>query len=376
MELILNLPNKNDDTLRKVYINAFSSAVELFLVTAYLTEWNSDLRLNSKCKRFRIIIGKDFGITKKSACKDVMRWLPKGRKSQFLVADAIYGFHPKAIFWKDKNGKHYSLIGSSNLSKAAFESNYEANILSEISEESFSDAKEWIHLIEEQSVVISEDWLEAYVEGKSSPVKRKSHSNTIVDIQLPTPKDKETHELLQKRRKKLKNHRKVETRFKSLLSDCSKNKITSKNFYTKLPDVWGDGVGNRLQGFGFEISGKHSDFKQLSKSFIRIIQSNNYEMDDCVVEEIDRLHKIGVPTRGALLTEFLCLTFPKRYPVLNNPVKKFLSAIKFKPPRGASEGDKYIDLAKKLRSSLKQQPKHPANNLAELDIIIWQEYGE
>lgn len=374
MKLILNSPTSKDDSLKEVYNEAFSSAAELYVVTAYLTEWNSELKLNNKCKRFRVIIGKDFGITRKSACKDLMNWLPGRRKSQFLVADDISGFHPKAIFWKTTENNFFTLIGSSNLTKAAFETNYEANIYTEISENDFNEAKNWINSIEDKSVVVSEDWIEAYIEGKNSPNKNKSNKNTVIDLYLPIPDDTKT--LLRNRRKQLRNHKKIEEEFLSLITSCSKNKLSSKKFYEKLPNVWGYDVGNRLQGFGYEISGKHSDFKELSRSFLNIYNADISEMDDNVSEEIDRLQTLSVPTRGALLTEFLCLTFPERYPVLNKPVKRYLSEIKFKPPRGASEGSKYIDLAKKLRASLKQQPSHPAKNLAELDTIIWQVYGD
>lgn len=374
MKLILNSPKNEDSTLRNVYEKAFSSAVELYVVTAYLTEWNSELKLNNKCKRFRVIIGKDFGITRKSACKDLMAWLPSNRKSQFLVADDISGFHPKAIFWKSIENKYFTLIGSSNLTKAAFETNYEANLYSEISESDFNEAKKWINSIQEQSVVVSEDWISAYVEGKNCPKKNKSNKKTVIDIYLPEPEDTKT--LLIKRRKQLRSHKKVQQEFISLITKCSKSKLSSKRFYEELPNVWGYDVGNRLQGFGYEISGKHSDFRELSRSFLNIYNADITEMDDCVTEEIDRLHALNVPTRGALLTEFLCLTFPNRYPVLNKPVKRYLSEIKFKSPRGASEGSKYIDLAKKLRASLKQYPNHPAVNLAELDTIIWRVYGD
>ena len=72
----------------------------------------------------------------------------------------------------------------------------------------------------------------------------------------------------------------------------------------------------------------------------------------------------------------LCLQFPADYPVLNKPVAKYLSAVKFKAPRKASEGVRYVDLAKKLRFSLLQNPDYPAQNLAELDVIIWKEHGD
>ena len=100
MNLLLHTPN-SDSELSKYYRHAFEQAVELFIVTAYLTEWDASLELNSGCRRFRVIIGKDFGITRKAACEAVMRWLPPNRKGQFLVADLIAGFHPKAAFWKD-----------------------------------------------------------------------------------------------------------------------------------------------------------------------------------------------------------------------------------------------------------------------------------
>lgn len=72
----------------------------------------------------------------------------------------------------------------------------------------------------------------------------------------------------------------------------------------------------------------------------------------------------------------LCLEYPDQYPVLNKPVHNYLKSIKFNAPRGASEEARYIDLAKKLRYSLLQNPNHPARNLAELDTVIWLAFGK
>ena len=127
MDLLLHTPNDQSD-LAHHYKRAFENAAELFIVTAYLTDWDDKLKLQPSCSSFRIIIGKDFGITRKAACEKVMRWLPSKRKGQFMVADGIAGFHPKAIFWKEKDGRCFSIVGSSNLTRAAFETNYEANL--------------------------------------------------------------------------------------------------------------------------------------------------------------------------------------------------------------------------------------------------------
>lgn len=103
MNLALHTPDSKS-TLSRYYRRAFSNAVELFIVSAYLTEWDTSLRLNPLCRSFRVIVGKDFGITKKDACKALMRWLPPKRKGQFMVAERIDGFHPKAVLWREANG--------------------------------------------------------------------------------------------------------------------------------------------------------------------------------------------------------------------------------------------------------------------------------
>jgi HKD family nuclease len=374
MQLILHTPNSTGE-LSTIYKKAFKEAIELFIVTAYLTEWDDKLKLNDNCKSFRIIIGKDFGITKKLACQKVMSWLPPSRKSQFMVADEISGFHPKAVFWKDSKNQFHSIIGSSNLTKAAFQHNYEANIYTEISEESYAQAKNWVREIEKFSLVVSEDWLSEYQEGISSPRKPKVNRNavhqTLISLKLPIPKG--TTEKVRERRNQLEFHKTVKAKLHQLFRNCAGGELTSEEFYNQLPELWNwnEGKGNRLQGNGWERTGRGSDFQILAESFIKILDAPDNDRDDVVVQEIDYLKSEEVPTRGAFLSEMLCLAFPNSYPVLNKPIKQYLSYIKFDSPRGASEGSRYLDLAKKLRLSLLQSPNHPANNLAELDTVIW-----
>ncbi|GEM_PF-2409810 len=85
MKLILHTPD-SDNNLSHYYQIAFKEAIELFIVTAYLTEWDASLKLNPKCGRFRVIIAKDFGITRKAACESLMRWLPCGVRYGHLVS--------------------------------------------------------------------------------------------------------------------------------------------------------------------------------------------------------------------------------------------------------------------------------------------------
>jgi hypothetical protein len=182
--------------------------------------------------------------------------------------------------------------------------------------------------------------------------------------------------LIADRRKHLATYKKNKKSLTSLFRRCFAGEISSDQFYADLPKYWSFEVGDRLQGKGFEILGMHSNFRDLSRSFVTIIDAADEDRDDVVVEEIDRLSEAGVPTRGAFLSEMLCLMFPDGYPLLNKPVKKYLRAVNFKAPRRASEGVRFLDLAKKLRFSLLQNRHHPAKNLAELDAVIWLEYQD
>lgn len=379
MDLLLH-PSIIASELSRYYKRAFKNAVELFVVTAFLTEWDSKLELNPKCRSFRVIVGRNFGITRKAACEKVMRWLPLKRKAQFLVADQIGGFHPKAVFWKEENGKCFAIVGSSNLTQAAFESNYEANVFLPLPEADYVKGKKWVKNIEKQSVVVSEDWLRKY---KETPIRRPLRAKgpkgdqdpkPVVALNLPTPSGME--ERIAKRRVQLKMYKKKQASLMRLFRRCASNEITSEQFYNELPKYWSAEANDRLQARGYERKGRDSDFQALSQSFLRILDAADEDRDDIVSSEIDWLREQKVPTRGAFLSEMLCLRFPEVYPVLNQPVQDYLKAVKFKGPRVASEGARFIDLAKKLRASLLQNPGHPAKNLAELDMVIWLAYGK
>jgi HKD family nuclease len=323
MNLLLHTPD-SDSELADHYRRAFNHAAELFIVTAYLTEWDASLKLNSGCRRFRLIIGKDFGITRKAACETVMRWLTPKRKSQFMVADLIAGFHPKAVFWKESNGGCFAIVGSSNLTRAAFETNYEANVFSRISESKYEEAKHWVRSIEKQSVPVSEDWLRIYKEaapvrggGGKKPAKRQAVTSLLA---LKLPKPAGTDRQIDIRRAQLAAYKKNRKGLINLFRQCAEGQISSAQFYEQLPKYWSCEIGDRLQGAGWERQGKDSDFRALSKSYLRILDAADEDRDDVVEEEIDALYQKRVVTRKAFLSEMLCLQFPGEYPVRNTPV--------------------------------------------------------
>lgn len=372
-KILLHTGDKPSE-LGRLYRAAFASAIELYVVSAYLTEWDADIKLSPLCKRFRFVIGKDFGITRKDACRKVLNWLPPGLKADFLVADEITGFHPKTIIWRNAEQKTFMLIGSSNLSRAAFDGNVEANVMLDVSAQEFEEARRWIDWIQEQSIPVGDGWLDGYVEAARKPghvsgEHKRQKDAPVVVFKLPHPPKTAAH--LRHRRKQLAAYSQQRTGLMDIFQRAARGQITSQQFFELLPQHWGYKLKNRLQGSGWERQGKYANFQDLARAFAVILEAPKRDRDDVVRTKLDELCDRGNPARKAFLSEMLCLRFPNEYPVLNDPVRLFLVKNKFVAPRGASEGGRYIDLARKLRSALRANPNYPAKNLAELDALIW-----
>lgn len=385
MELLL-LPKRSDTELQDVYRRALRESTHLYIVSAYLTHWDIKEELGSQCESFKFIVGKDFGITRKAACEDVLEWLPPDRHDDFLAAEAIDGFHPKAVFWKELNGKCYALVGSSNLSKAAFSTNSEANGYSLISDKAFNAAEQWIETLTDKCVTLDENWIRRYREA-IQPKKPKSPDTSetegqddgaVFELVLPDPLTLErSAAVLIRRRQQMFSFKTVkpdlESLFRTTAASRTWNPSRNLGFYTTLNALWSFDIGSRFQGRGWERQGRGSNFKELAKSLVRILDAQYVSRDRVVRVEIDRLHSIGLTTRGALLSEMLCQFFPKQYHVLNEPVRDWLRDSGLDRVRSATEGENYIRCARLFRIALDRTEDYPAKNIAQLDALIWLE---
>jgi hypothetical protein len=160
-----------------------------------------------------------------------------------------------------------------------------------------------------------------------------------------------------------------------LIGKCAKGELANEAFYTQMMSLWGNS-SSRFQGRGFEIKGKHTNWSDVCKSIVAILNAESTAsvtaLDGLVRREIDRLAKAENAARTAWLSEMLCHYFPERYPLVNKPITTWLRHNKFRAPRKASEGARYIDLALKLRHAIQGNTKNDARNLAELDHGIWR----
>ncbi|VVP61272.1 hypothetical protein PS870_06302 [Pseudomonas fluorescens] len=383
MDLLL-LPQSSKVELADVYRRALRSSTHLYIVSAYLTHWDIEEDLGKQCETFTFIVGKDFGITRIAACKQVLKWLPEKWHEEFLVAEGIVGFHPKAVFWRELDGSCYALVGSSNLSKAAFSSNHEANGYSLISKKTFRAAEKWIENLASNCATLDANWLAGYQEAKqpSKPKRQGRHDEdddgAVFELALPNPRTlSNLDEVLARRRAQMREFAK----FRSDLDKAFRAASDKKNwrasddarFYDQLNGLWSHYRRNRFQGAGWERQGKSSNFQELAISVVRVLKATEMSRDRVVRLEIDRLDSAGVTTRGALFSEMLCQFFPKRYYVLNGPIREWLQGTGVDTVRGASQGANYIRSARLLRVALSRAKTYPAKNLAELDAVIWRQ---
>ena len=251
LDLLLH-PIGTGRNIREIYRQAFKEAKELYVLSAYLRTWDTTLKINSRCNAFAFIVGSDFGITRKQACRDVLKWLPAQMKPFFFVADEISGFRPKALFWRDQKGHCYSIIGSSNLSEAGWSTNYEANAFDKISATAFDLVKNWIADIRKHSKPISKEWIEAYEEATTSR-KKKSHANTAPALPLATVELPTFHgqaQTIRERRNKKRAFAKIRPVLLSAIRRCAAGRIAnsasigySKPHGERINPVFRDGDG-------------------------------------------------------------------------------------------------------------------------------------
>ena len=375
MEIFLSPKPKASEGIRAVYVRALRDAQELYIATAYLLDWDRAYKLNAICERLVFLVGTDFGLTRKNALTHVLNWMPRHVSAAFFgaVPRQDGNFHPKVVAWKDRTGKCYCMIGSSNLSKAAFSENCEANVLTAIPEQEFARIGRWLDEIAESAVPVSKDWIDHhYSEAK---IAKKAGAKERLRIKPDLLPDGEAcRRAVRRRRSEEAKFAEIGNRLRRAAARCANGEITNRIFWQTFWNLW-SAHPSRLQGRGIEFRGKRANWKQACASLIRILDaaesSSVFELDQRVMREIDHLRSIRNTMRGAWLSEMLCHYFPELYPVRNDPVRRWLSHIKLRARRGTTEGQQYVDLAQKLRAAVKDYRPAGACNLPELDSAIW-----
>lgn len=375
MTIILTPRKREPNRLQAAYDHAAKYATELYIATAYLTKWPISSPLSDHCKKIYIIAGTDFGATRRQALRDALKWLPPRFKNQLFAfkTDRDRSFHPKLLIWREGSGQHYCLVGSANLTEAAFESNYEAAYEAEMKKSDFDAALSWIRELTDYSDTVNNAFIANYIERKqpsrktASPIKKRNVKRTKIPKKLP--QDPKFIDYLEGRRVQMKEFQKISKKLKKLTQECASGGLSSRLYYKEMTALWKRSKFDPRSAWA--IHGKGANWKEACKSLQHILDAERVtsiaKLDEIVQEEIDRLAQKKNSARRAWFTQMLCQFFPRHYAVNNSPVRKFIEDSGETINRG-SEGAKYIGLVRHLRSKLKSSP---VKNLGELDILIW-----
>lgn len=386
-QVILTGPHDENSfgEIDRTYRRAFSKATELTIATAFLTAWPyapSSLPLNGRCTEFMFLVGTDFGLTRKAAIRSVRKWTPARLRAKIYAVDLNKGwsFHPKLLLWKERTGHCYGLVGSSNLTRAALSRNVEANAEVRLSAEHYDELKGRLaELRDQSSSPIEPDWFKTYEEAKlkaSAGSKKKGKPGPLAAgkiFALPQFDQQAMRERLIDRRYQKDEFLKVKSRLQRLVERCATGQISGREFYPRLLKLWST---SRFQAPGFERQGKGANWREVCGALLAVVRKQ-LPVDDSdrrVADAIDLLKQKRNSLRGAWFSEMLCQFQPDRYPVLNNPVKEWLRQQGVRRGRGVSDGQYYIEIARRLRVAVAQSKAKnqsvSARDLAEADLLI------
>jgi hypothetical protein len=367
-----------DGRLSSVYRRAIGEATELYIASAHLTAWDSTIALNKRCKQITFLVGTDFGLTRKAALHEVLKWLPSRIPAIFGAATVPNGsFHPKLVAWSTAAGEKFCLLGSSNLSKAAFASNCEANMLAPLPNAEYVRITQWLETIAETAEPITNDWVEHHYTESVLPKKRgrAAHngatSSGVVSVSFSGVAGLQAR--VRYRRAQQSAFTSISKPLLVAAQRSAAGRIGNTAFWEAFWHLWSEHK-SRFQGSGLQFLCKHANWKEANSSLLRILTASKnaslVQLDHLVMKEIDALAKAGNPTRGAWLSETLCHYLPESYPLLNAPVRAWLKHIHWRARRNSTEGQRYVDLARQLRYAVREHP-FGAKNLAEVDALIW-----
>ena len=359
-------PVKSGLELGALYARAFSKGKEVYLLTAFLTAWDAKAVLSRDCRRATFVLGLDFGLTRRSALTALRNWLPAGHRKGLFAFMGDATFHPKILLWKEAQGGAHLLLGSSNMTRAAMDRNYEANLHVRLSQAEFATVTEWIESILRNCKCVTPKLIAEYCERAYRP--HEGRPRLPVGAALPTG----LKGALKERRAHKRAFAAIAPELLDLIRKCANGTLLNEKFYEQMRPLWSE--NGRFQGPGVERLGKNSDWQRVCRALADIVahpKDDVAALDTFVAEQIDELaSRSPVVTRKAWLSEMLCHYLPQLYPVLNRPVREWSKRNGFASSRGNTEGEKYIDLAVFLREKQQQDAKR-VRDLAELDHLIW-----
>jgi hypothetical protein len=348
---------------KDIIADAICNADEISWASAYLTSWPLSKKCVPKktCSLCNIVIGSDFGITRKSALFDLLKWSKRSKANVYI--NETSGFHPKVLIWRE-GSKRFALIGSSNLSAAAWSSNIELNIRVALDKEHYEFLTDWFQdMVIGASPHLDKPWIKTYKESKR---KHNAGHNAIAEIDYRI-KQLGKVELTGPRRQ-LRIYNKNKLQFIRAIKACASGGISNKTFYEEMLELLrGTWRGNSHL---ISMNCKKENWKEICSYLNSIISAKKSDRDRIVKQTIDSLKSTNNLTRGAWLSEILCHHYPFDYPLINDPVKTWIRKNKIAKLYGIPTGYEFISISRIMRHLLTAS-KSKFRNFIEMDHAIW-----
>jgi phosphatidylserine/phosphatidylglycerophosphate/cardiolipin synthase-like enzyme len=161
-------------------------------------------------------------------------------------------------------------VGSANLSKAAFQDNYEANALMPITKAEFEQLRTWLSRV--QSVPITKDWIQhKYTEAPLAKLKKSGAPNQVsAHFSFKFKPGINYGRLIQARRQRQVAFEKVEQSVRRKIADCAHGKLSNKHFWKWFWTAW---QSWRFQGKGLEMTCKGALWREACQALNAILKA-------------------------------------------------------------------------------------------------------
>jgi HKD family nuclease len=282
-------------------------------------------------------------------------------------------YHPKVYVVKKNNGRYTSIIGSANATASGFYSNVELSVYN--NDKSFCESTiDWIKRIDKRSLLpVDPTFVEAYKKDyedrKRANASRLQEQNwqrlhdfwnNVLEYDRQKLIDRLKEELSKYKDDEIfKGRDEVVLKLREAMDVAHNFKNFNSDAYIHIAELGRIRSSQRTPFFNKETINAMAELYTVPESKIAIAFDNL-----CSIKDVG----IGYASR------VLCVRDPKKYMVINRPVKNFLKQYGIHGISGQIKGAKYLEICQTLAPLLKEVPG--IKDFAHFDCLIWDDESE
>lgn len=359
---------------------ACSKATRISLAAAFAKQSGWSLIgpcLEQSGAELRLIAGLDFCLTEPKLLES-WNHLQSTREdvTAFLSDSSQAVFHPKVLLVESPT-KGFGIIGSGNLSHGGLQSNYECSVYI-TDPKVLSEINSWFCYICSEpagAVQLSAAHIDAYrakykkaaaalatVRKQQKTIEREIRREHLASMDRWQAAVRVARKYFSSQRFK-NDWREWELGIRSIRSVIKAPEFHySQRQWQEFFEIWT--LGHLIPIY------RDVAFREVTKTQqgLRAL-ANAEDARGPLSELLNPGGRYHVPSVGLnVISKILAVNYPKTWPVYNGPVAAVLQEFRYKAPRGASRGEKYLAFAKLMRRFVKETG---AKNMLQLDPFFY-----